>query len=79
MFLVITKNLIYYFIEDSPLEVENLMFRLNQQYPGGDVGILAPMFLNHFTLKPGESVFIGPNIPHAYLFGGKIYFYFYRL
>ncbi|KAI1716360.1 phosphomannose isomerase type I domain-containing protein [Ditylenchus destructor] len=49
--------------------IDNLVLRLNSQFPGGDVGVLAPFFLNHFTLKPGESVFVGPNIPHAYLFG----------
>uniref|UniRef100_A0A914E7H7 mannose-6-phosphate isomerase n=1 Tax=Acrobeloides nanus TaxID=290746 RepID=A0A914E7H7_9BILA len=50
-------------------EVEELMLRLNSQYPGGDIGVLAPFLLNYFTLKPGEATFLGPNEPHAYLYG----------
>lgn len=50
--------------------------RLNDQYPD-DIGIIAPLFLNYFTLKPGEATFLGPNEPHAYLYGGfSLIFYF---
>jgi mannose-6-phosphate isomerase len=48
------------------------MVRLDNEFPGGDVGVLAPIFLNFFKLKPGESTFLGPNEPHAYLSGGKL-------
>lgn len=48
--------------------VEDLLIRLNNEFPG-DVGVFAPLLLNYFTLKKGESVFLGPNLPHAYLFG----------
>ncbi|KAI6173627.1 Amine oxidase [Aphelenchoides besseyi] len=51
-------------------DLHSLILRLNSQYPGGDVGVLAPIFLNYFSLKEGESTFLGPNEPHAYLFGG---------
>ena len=47
------------------------MLRLNSQFPC-DVGILGPLFLNHFVLKPGEATFLEANEPHAYLSGGKI-------
>lgn len=47
------------------------MTRLDSQFPGGDMGVLAPIFLNYFKLQPGESTFLGPNEPHAYLSGGK--------
>ncbi|KAI6205214.1 hypothetical protein M3Y94_00767500 [Aphelenchoides besseyi] len=50
-------------------DLQSLILRLNSQYPGGDVGVLAPIFLNYFSLKEGESTFLGPNEPHAYLFG----------
>jgi mannose-6-phosphate isomerase len=49
--------------------LEDLVMRLNDQFPGGDVGVLAPLLLNYFTLKPGEATFLGPNQPHAYLSG----------
>ncbi|MFB7112627.1 mannose-6-phosphate isomerase, class I [Streptomyces sp. NPDC056190] len=39
-----------------------------RHYPG-DPGVLAAMLLNHFRLKPGEAVFLGAGIPHAYLNG----------
>lgn len=45
------------------------MIRLNEQFPGGDVGVLAPIFMNFIVLKPGEAVYLGANVPHAYLFG----------
>lgn len=66
------------FLEENRSEMDNLMLRLNKQSPGGDVGILAPVFLNHFLLKPGQACFIGPNEPHSYLFGGKNIFLIYK-
>eukprot|EP00898_Chlorokybus_atmophyticus_P001803 jgi/Chlat1/2623/Chrsp178S02473 len=56
--------------QDRPLtDVEQLVMRLDQQYPGGDVGVFAAYFLNHFTLQPGEGVYLAANEPHAYLSG----------
>lgn len=46
----------------------SLILTLAEKYPG-DVGVLCPFFLNYFSLSPNESVFLGPNIPHAYLSG----------
>ncbi|GHB61229.1 mannose-6-phosphate isomerase, class I [Streptomyces viridiviolaceus] len=37
-------------------------------YPG-DPGVLAAMLLNHVRLQPGEAMFLGAGIPHAYLSG----------
>ncbi|MDJ0380681.1 mannose-6-phosphate isomerase, class I [Streptomyces sp. G-G2] len=37
-------------------------------YPG-DPGVIAAMLLNHFRLQPGEAVFLGAGVPHAYLDG----------
>jgi mannose-6-phosphate isomerase len=51
-----------------PAELVN---RLHAAYPH-DIGLFAPYFLNYFTLSPGHAVFLAPNEPHAYLFGGKI-------
>ena len=45
-----------------------LLARLHSQFPG-DVGCFVLYFLNHLTLQPGEAMFLGPNVPHAYLAG----------
>ncbi|MFD9006298.1 mannose-6-phosphate isomerase, class I [Streptomyces sp. NPDC059582] len=37
-------------------------------YPG-DPGVIASMLLNHVRLQPGEALFLGAGIPHAYLSG----------
>jgi mannose-6-phosphate isomerase len=37
-------------------------------YPG-DPGVLAAMLLNHVRLQPGEALYLGAGIPHAYLSG----------
>jgi len=50
-----------------------LVLRLNSQFPG-DVGCFCIYFLNHIVLQPGEAMFLGPNLPHAYLAGGNQYY-----
>jgi mannose-6-phosphate isomerase len=52
----------------SMQDIMKLMLRLHADYPG-DRGIVAPLLLNVIYLKPGQSFFMGPNEPHAYLFG----------
>ncbi|MBE8474095.1 mannose-6-phosphate isomerase, class I [Streptomyces justiciae] len=37
-------------------------------YPG-DPGVIAAMLLNYVRLQPGEALFLGAGIPHAYLSG----------
>lgn len=37
-------------------------------YPG-DPGVIAAMLLNHVQLQPGEALFLGADVPHAYLNG----------
>ena len=37
-------------------------------YPG-DPGVIAAMLLNHVRLEPGEALFLGAGVPHAYLDG----------
>jgi len=54
--------------EDSNDATSELFLRLHDQYPG-DVGCFVIYFLNHLKLAPGESMFLGPNVPHAYLSG----------
>lgn len=35
----------------------------------GDPGVLAAMLLNHERLQPGEALYLGAGVPHAYLRG----------
>jgi mannose-6-phosphate isomerase len=37
-------------------------------YPG-DPGVIAAMLLNHVRLQPGEALYLGAGVPHAYLAG----------
>lgn len=37
-------------------------------YPG-DPGVIAAMLLNHVRLQPGEALYLGAGVPHAYLDG----------
>lgn len=44
------------------------ILRLAQTYPG-DRGVLAPLFMHLHRLEPGETVYTGPGVLHAYLEG----------
>jgi mannose-6-phosphate isomerase len=35
----------------------------------GDPGVIAAMLLNHVRLQPGEALYLGAGVPHAYLNG----------
>ncbi|NGO80799.1 mannose-6-phosphate isomerase, class I [Streptomyces sp. YC504] len=39
-----------------------------RHYPG-DPGVIAAMLLNYVQLQPGEALFLGAGVPHAYLNG----------
>lgn len=52
----------------NPDATHALLLRLHSEFPG-DVGIFSPLLLNYLVMAPGESFFIGPNEPHAYLSG----------
>ncbi|MFD6324588.1 mannose-6-phosphate isomerase, class I [Streptomyces sp. NPDC058442] len=39
-----------------------------RHYPG-DPGVIAAMLLNHVRLQPGEALYLGAGVPHAYLNG----------
>jgi mannose-6-phosphate isomerase len=49
--------------------IEKLILKLKKEYPEGDIGLWFFFLLNHVCLKPGEAIFIEPNIPHSYLEG----------
>ncbi|MDH6110794.1 mannose-6-phosphate isomerase [Kitasatospora sp. MAP12-15] len=42
-----------------------------EQFPA-DAGVLAALLLNHFRLQPGEAIYLGAGVPHAYLRGTGI-------
>lgn len=44
---------------------------LCEHYPG-DIGVLAPLYLNTITLSPGEALFLDSGILHTYLTGTAI-------
>lgn len=59
-------------VAGASLDPISLLFqRLHGEYPG-DVGCFVIYFLNVLKLVPGESMFLGPNVPHAYLAGDCI-------
>ncbi|XP_044469079.1 mannose-6-phosphate isomerase 1-like [Mangifera indica] len=55
--------------EVRPLtEKEQLVLRLEKQYPG-DIGVISAFFFNYVKLNPGEALYLGANEPHAYISG----------
>ncbi|WP_441251266.1 mannose-6-phosphate isomerase, class I [Kitasatospora sp. McL0602] len=42
--------------------------RAAREFPG-DTGLLAALLLNHVRLQPGEALYLGAGVPHAYLRG----------
>jgi mannose-6-phosphate isomerase len=42
--------------------------RAAEAFPG-DPGVIAGMLLNHVTLRPGDALFLGAGVPHAYFQG----------
>ncbi|XP_060115809.1 mannose-6-phosphate isomerase [Heteronotia binoei] len=57
--------------EDTSASLGALLLQLHSQFPG-DIGCFAIYFLNLVRMKPGESMFLGANEPHAYLYGDCI-------
>lgn len=52
-------------------DIDGLMVRLNADFPG-DIGVMCPLLLNCVKLRPGQSFFMGPSEPHAYVSGDCI-------
>jgi mannose-6-phosphate isomerase len=70
--LIINQLLSSFFKSLNPSsELEMLLVRLNQQYPG-DVGIFCAFMLNYLKLKPSQALFLAANEPHAYISGDCI-------
>ncbi len=56
------------FCKGGSTETEEWIIRLNNEYPG-DIGALAPLFLNLVFLGPGDAMYLGAGELHAYLDG----------
>ncbi|XP_052218643.1 mannose-6-phosphate isomerase-like isoform X2 [Dreissena polymorpha] len=54
--------------EDTSRFVGDVLLKLDEEFPG-DVGGFAVYFLNVMRLKEGEAIYLGANLPHAYLSG----------
>jgi mannose-6-phosphate isomerase len=51
--------------------LDNTILRVHSEFPG-DVGVFGLYLLNIINFEPGEAIFLGPNVPHAYLQGDCI-------
>lgn len=65
------ESLVKRFSKSKETDVNKIFLEIHSQFPG-DIGCLAFFFLNYIILKPGESLFLAANEPHAYLFGDCI-------
>lgn len=63
-------SLLRQFEETSDCQCK-LVKRLHSQFPY-DNGVLMVYFLNYLNLKPSEAIYLGANVPHAYLSGDCI-------
>jgi mannose-6-phosphate isomerase len=52
-------------------QLADLIERLYRHYPD-DVGCFVVYFLNYLKLEPFQAIYLGPNLPHAYLYGDCI-------
>lgn len=52
-------------------DVARTVLELSERYPG-DAGVLAALLLNRVTLAPGEALYQGDGVLHAYLSGACI-------
>ncbi len=54
---------------DSPFAASYAAYAKAAASFPGDPGVIAAMLLNHITLRPGEALYLGAGVPHAYLDG----------
>ncbi|MDJ0341249.1 mannose-6-phosphate isomerase, class I [Streptomyces sp. H10-C2] len=55
--------------QDGPHAADFAAYAATARSFPGDPGVIAAMLLNHVTLQPGEALYLGSGIPHAYLDG----------
>ncbi|ARZ69810.1 mannose-6-phosphate isomerase, class I [Streptomyces sp. HU2014] len=55
--------------EDGPHRAAYAAYAFIARHYPGDPGVVAAMLLNHVRLNPGEGLYLGAGVPHAYLDG----------
>ncbi|NEA76638.1 mannose-6-phosphate isomerase, class I [Streptomyces sp. SID13588] len=55
--------------QDGPHAADFAAYATTAHSFPGDPGVIAAMLLNHVTLQPGEALYLGAGVPHAYLDG----------
>ena len=58
--------------EKDELTVEEKEFKWQHEIYGNDVGLISFFFFNIIQLKPGQAIYTGAGIPHAYIQGNII-------
>ncbi|MFJ1587403.1 mannose-6-phosphate isomerase, class I [Streptomyces sp. NPDC088197] len=56
-------------ITDSPYAADYAAYAQAAHSFPGDRGVIAAMLLNYVRLQPGEALYLGAGVPHAYLDG----------
>ncbi|GIX42192.1 MAG: mannose-6-phosphate isomerase [Leptospiraceae bacterium] len=66
----IVENILSFLNTNSPEPERDQWFKqLIHFYGKRDPGLFSIYLYNYYNLKKGEAIFLGPNIPHAYLKG----------
>ncbi|MFE7117824.1 mannose-6-phosphate isomerase, class I [Streptomyces sp. NPDC057654] len=55
--------------EDGPHQDSYAAYASIARHYPGDPGVIAAMLLNYVRLQPGEALYLGAGVPHAYLDG----------
>lgn len=67
---ILTNKIFSFLNTNSPDRIRDRWFyQLAKYFGNDDPGIISIYLFQYFKLKPGEAIFLGPCIPHAYLKG----------
>ncbi len=66
------EQIISRFKDKGPLTPEESQFLKQNKLFGADIGLFSLFFFNIIELKPGQAIFTGAGIPHAYIKGNII-------
>ena len=68
---ILIKNIFLHGLGEEFEDKQNILTFLFKRF-GEDQGLIFSIFMNYLEMKKGEALFIGPNIPHAYIEGDCI-------
>ncbi len=66
------KNIVEILNNKSKLSLEEEQFIIQYKLFGEDVGLLSFFFFNIIKLEPGQAIYTGAGVPHAYIKGNII-------